>query len=113
PVEDTGWPPNLTSDVAGRTMFGGFVVVPNSCTSRLTLTWYVPNVALPSRAVPNGTPAYTFDLERQLSTYISATIKVTPAASVADMVNEPVNFHGTLTGNQVFIIPRVSARLGR
>jgi hypothetical protein len=113
PVEDTGSPPNLTSDVAGRAMFGGFVVVPNSCTSRLTLTWYVPNVALPSRAVPNGAPAYTLDLERQLSTYINVTIKVTPAASVTDMVNLPVNYHATLTGNQVFIIPRVSARLGR
>lgn len=40
-----GPPPNTTSDTVGRAMFAGYVVVPDSCTATVTLSWYTPNVA--------------------------------------------------------------------
>jgi hypothetical protein len=40
-----GPPPQTASDLPGRTMWGGYVVVPQSCTAKLTLLWYVPHVA--------------------------------------------------------------------
>jgi hypothetical protein len=40
-----GAPPNTTSDMAGRAMFAGYVVVPDGCTATVTLSWYTPNVA--------------------------------------------------------------------
>ena len=112
PVENTGWPPNVTSDVAGRAMFGGFVVVPNMCTARLTLTWHVPNVALPSAEVPKNVPGYTLVVERQLSTDIPITINVKPDASVTSMLNRPIQFKGTLDSDKLFTIPRVDTRFG-
>lgn len=40
-----GVPPNTTSDLANRAMYAGYVVVPDSCTAKVTLSWYTPNVA--------------------------------------------------------------------
>ena len=40
-----GAPPNTTSDMPGRAMFAGYVVVPDGCTATVTLSWYTPNVA--------------------------------------------------------------------
>jgi hypothetical protein len=40
-----GPPPQTTSDLPGRTMWGGYVMVPVSCTAKVTLKWYVPNIA--------------------------------------------------------------------
>jgi len=45
PVLDTlGPPPNKTSDVPGRAMWGGYVIIPASCTATIQLRWYVPGV---------------------------------------------------------------------
>jgi hypothetical protein len=38
---------NTSSDLPGFAMRGGYVVIPRSCTARLTLHWYVPNVVHP------------------------------------------------------------------
>jgi hypothetical protein len=40
-----GPPPQTVSDVAGRAMWGGWVVVPPGCTAKLTLRWSVPHMA--------------------------------------------------------------------
>jgi hypothetical protein len=40
-----GGPTNTTSDLANRAMYAGYVVVPDHCTARVTLSWYTPNVA--------------------------------------------------------------------
>ncbi len=40
-----GPPPQTATDLPGRAMWGGFVVIPASCTAKLTLRWYVPHVA--------------------------------------------------------------------
>jgi len=40
-----GPPPQTATDLPGRTMWGGFVVIPPSCTAKLTLRWNVPHVA--------------------------------------------------------------------
>src|SRR5262249_51239660 len=52
-----GGPTNTTSDVPGRTMWGGWVVIPPTCTANLTLTYYVPNVVAPKGVA--ATPAAT------------------------------------------------------
>jgi hypothetical protein len=40
-----GPPPQTVSDVSGRAMWGGWVVVPPGCTAKLTLRWSVPHMA--------------------------------------------------------------------
>jgi Protein of unknown function (DUF4012) len=46
PMLDTlGSPPNRASDLPGRAMWGGYVIIPASCTATIHLRWYVPGVA--------------------------------------------------------------------
>ncbi len=45
-LDRVGGPTNTKSDVSGRTMWGGWVVIPPTCTANLTFTYYVPNVVL-------------------------------------------------------------------
>jgi uncharacterized protein DUF4012 len=46
PVLDAlGAPPNRTSDLPGRSMWGGYVIIPSACTATIRLRWYVPDVA--------------------------------------------------------------------
>jgi hypothetical protein len=40
-----GAPPNTTSDLSDRAMYAGYVVVPDHCTAKVTLSWYTPGVA--------------------------------------------------------------------
>ena len=45
PMLDTlGAPPNRASDLPGRAMWGGYVIIPTACTATIRLRWYVPNV---------------------------------------------------------------------
>jgi hypothetical protein len=44
-LDALGPPTQTTSDVPGRTMWGGFILVPQNCTAKVTLRWYVPNIA--------------------------------------------------------------------
>lgn len=108
PLDVLGAPPNTTSDVRGRAMYGGYIVLPNYCRTTLTLSWYVPNVALPSHDVPADAPAYRLVVEHQVSTHIPFTIQVQPAASVADESNVPTRFQGTLDTDVVLSLARES-----
>ena len=54
-LDQLGAPPNTHSDLPGRNMWGGYVVIPPLCTETLTLTWYSPHVAPPA-IVPGATP---------------------------------------------------------
>jgi hypothetical protein len=46
PALDTiGGVTSTRSDLPGHAMWGGYVIVPQACTARLTLRWYVPGVA--------------------------------------------------------------------
>jgi hypothetical protein len=45
PVLDAlGSPPNRTSDLPGRAMWGGYVIIPAACTATVRVSWYVPGV---------------------------------------------------------------------
>ena len=45
PMLDTlGAPPNRASDLAGRAMWGGYIIIPAACTATIHLRWYVPGV---------------------------------------------------------------------
>jgi hypothetical protein len=43
-LDALGAPPNRASDLAGRAMWGGYVIIPAACTATLHLRWYVPGV---------------------------------------------------------------------
>jgi hypothetical protein len=43
-LDTLGQPPNRVSDLPGRAMWGGYVVIPAACTATIQLRWYVPDV---------------------------------------------------------------------
>ena len=43
-LDALGSPPNRASDLPGRAMWGGYVIIPTACTATIHLRWYVPNV---------------------------------------------------------------------
>jgi len=54
---------NTSSDMPGFAMRGGYVVIPQFCTARVTLSWYVPNVAhLPPPSAGHHTAALEPDM---------------------------------------------------
>jgi hypothetical protein len=106
PVDNTGYPTSMTSDVPGLTMWGGYVTIPNGCTSNVTLQYYVPHVALPSSAVHAGAPGYTLLIERQAGTAIGLNFTIQPAKGVAGMSSAKVTFKGTLDTDKTIIVPR-------
>jgi hypothetical protein len=60
PLNKVGPPTNFQSDIAGRAMFGGWLVVPKNCTLTATLAWYVPAL---------GNNSYSLLVQRQSSTF--------------------------------------------
>jgi hypothetical protein len=56
-LDTVGPPTNTTSDVAGRAMYGGFVVVPAFCTATISLKYYVPNIVHPEALTHTGANA--------------------------------------------------------
>jgi hypothetical protein len=107
PVEDTGYPPNTASDVPGRTMYGGYVVVPRQCTAMITLTYYVPGVALPTASIDAHAPAYTYIVERQAGAPVSLTVHVQPAGSVPLESPTAVQVNTPLTMDTTIVVPRL------
>ena len=113
PVDNTGYPTSTKSDIAGLTMWGGYVTIPNGCTSNVTLTYYVPNVALPASAVPASAPGYSLLIERQAGTAIALNITIHPAKGVGGMSSAAATLKGTLDSDKTVAIPRTDSRAGR
>jgi hypothetical protein len=106
PVEDTGYPPNTASDVPGRAMYGGYVVVPRQCTATITLNYYVPGIALPAATIGPHAPAYTYIVERQAGAPVTVTIHIQPAGNVAEEATKPVQVSAPLTMDMTVTVPR-------
>jgi Protein of unknown function (DUF4012) len=70
PLDTIGPPTNLKSDAPGRTMFGGWVVVPKNCTMTVTVSWYVPPTM--------GTTTYSLQVQRQAGTFPELDLTVLP-----------------------------------
>jgi hypothetical protein len=113
PVEDTGYPPNTASDVPGRALYGGYVVVPRQCTATITLTYFVPNVALPAATIGAHAPAYSYIIERQAGAPVTVTVHIQPATTVAAESTKPVQDSAPLTTDMTFTVPRVNLRIAQ
>jgi hypothetical protein len=104
PLDKVGAPTETASDLPGRTMWGGNVVIPIFCTATLTLSWYVPDVAAPSHAVPATSRPYTLIVQRQSGTFYVADITIHPASGVAADGKKVVYFHDTLGTSMAYTI---------
>lgn len=101
PLDKVGPPTNKKSDVVGRAMFGGYVVIPKNCTMMVTLSWYVP---------PQGNSPYTLLVQRQASTFPELDLTMLSAAgSCATMATATTHFNGILTEDTSFKLKNAPA----
>jgi hypothetical protein len=97
PLYAVGGPINTTSDVPGREMWAGNVMVPMGCTASITLSWYVPGVASPSSAVPAGSGPYALLVQREGGTFYGLQVTLHPASKVKAEGTKAVTY--TVTSN--------------
>jgi hypothetical protein len=76
-IDQIGRPNNFTSDIPGRAMFGGLVVVPAFCEGAIVLQWYVPHVA--GTSAHDNLP-YTLIEQRQSGADVELMLHIAPAA---------------------------------
>ncbi|MGO8950462.1 MAG: DUF4012 domain-containing protein [Ktedonobacterales bacterium] len=102
PLYVDGGPTETTSDVAGRAMWGGNVMVPMGCTATLKLSWYVPDVAAPSTAVPAVSAPYSLLVQRQGGTFYGLKVTLHPAPNVAAEGTKTVTYNVTSSTDYTF-----------
>ncbi len=88
PLDQIGPPDNTKSDMPGKGMFGGYVVIPKNCSMTLTLSWYVP---------PLTQGSYDLLFQRQASTFPSLDLTVIPPAGVCASNNGGLHYNGIVT----------------
>ncbi len=103
PLDVLGGPTTTRSDVAGRTMWGGNVVLPINCTATLSMSWYVPGVAAPATLPANSAP-YTLVVQRQAGTFYPVTVTIHPAAHVPAQGTKTVTYAKTLDADYIFAL---------
>lgn len=94
PLDRIGPPTNQQSDEPGRTMFGGWVVIPKNCTMKVTLSWYVP---------PMSAQPYSLLLQAQAGVNSLLEFTVQPPAGTCGLQKgAALHFFQTMNGEDHF-----------
>src|SRR6266536_3491378 len=94
PLDTIGPPPNLVSDEPGRSMFGGWVIVPKNCTMTVTVSWYVP---------PLGTTPFSLQVQRQAGTFPELDLTILPTPGNCNVLNTAgLHFDGIIGEDMSF-----------
>jgi hypothetical protein len=111
PIYYVGYPTETKSDVPGRTMWGGNVVVPMGCTTTISLTWYVPNIAATTTSThPAGsTLPYAMLVQREGGTFYGLQVTIHPAPHVAAEGTKTVTYNVTSDTDYTFTLGKPPA----
>jgi Protein of unknown function (DUF4012) len=94
PLDTIGPPTNLVSDEPGRSMFGGWVIVPKNCTMTVTVSWYVP---------PLGMTPYSLQVQRQAGTFPELDLSILPTPGNCNVLNTAgLHFDGIMGEDMSF-----------
>jgi len=96
-IDSLGAPTALTSDLPGRSMWGGLTETPKNCISYISLSWYVPHAV----QKVNGVPSYTILVQKQ-SGY-SPTIQLSIDASAIKGLKS-FSFNGDIITDRLYTI---------
>ena len=88
PIDEIGPPDTTKSDLPGKGMFGGYVVIPKNCSMTISLSWYVP---------PLTQGNYNLFIQRQASTFPSLNLTVIPPAGTCASSSTGLRYNGMLT----------------
>ncbi len=96
PLDQIGPPTNMTSDMRGRAMFGGYVVVPKNCSMTVTLSWYVPALS---------SAPYSLVVQRQAGTFPALDLDVLPTPGDCTSLGVAgLHYDGILTEDATFAL---------
>ncbi|HEY0752402.1 MAG TPA: DUF4012 domain-containing protein [Ktedonobacteraceae bacterium] len=105
PLQTLSGPTNVVSDEPGRTMYGGWVIVPKNCTMNVTLAWYVPALS---------TQPYTLLVQRQAGTFPELDLSILPdAADCTQLKTTGLHYDSTLLKDNSFTLPSYRASQGK
>ncbi len=100
PLDKIGAPTNMTSDEAGRAMYGGYVVIPKNCTMTVTLSWYIP---------PTGDSAYNLLVQRQAGTFPELDLTVLPTpGNCATLKTQGLHIDSVLGQDTAFTLAKTN-----
>jgi hypothetical protein len=108
-LDRVGAPTASASDVSGRAMWGGYVVVPRYCTATVTLDYYVPNVVAPSASVPGAAAPYSMLLQRQGGTFYDVTINMRPSSKMKANGMHDTTYKATISDSTGFTLGKPGA----
>jgi hypothetical protein len=107
-LDRVGAPTATTTDVQGRAMWGGYVVVPRSCKATVTLDYYVPNVVAPSQTVPGVASPYSMLIQRQGGTFYGVTVTIHPSPKMAAAGMREMTYNATISDSTGFTFGKPS-----
>lgn len=96
-VDSLGAPTALTSDLPGRSMWGGLTLTPKNCISYISVSWYVPHAV----KKVNGQPSYTILVQKQSG--LTPTVQLSIDTSAVKGMKS-FNFKGDISADKVFTI---------
>ncbi|MEO8953135.1 MAG: DUF4012 domain-containing protein [Ktedonobacteraceae bacterium] len=96
-VDSLGAPTALTSDLPGRSMWGGLTETPKNCISTITTSWYVPHAV----KKVHGQPTYSILIQKQGG--YSPTIQLSIDASAVKGLKS-FTFNGDINSDRMFTI---------
>jgi hypothetical protein len=108
-LDRVGAPTASASDVPGRAMWGGYVVVPRYCTATVTLDYYVPNVVAPSASVPGAATPYSMLLQRQGGTFYDVTVNMHPSSKMRATGMRDMTYKATISDSTGFTFGKPDA----
>jgi Protein of unknown function (DUF4012) len=108
-LDRVGAPTATVTDVPGRAMWGGYVVVPRYCTATVTLDYYVPNVVAPSSSVPSAAAPYSMLLQRQGGTFYDVTVNMHPSPKMAASGMHDMTYKATISDSTGFTFGKPGA----
>lgn len=109
-LDRVGAPTATVSDVPGRAMWGGYVVVPRYCTATVSLDYYVPNVVGPSTSVPAAASPYSMLLQRQGGTFYDVKVTMHPSAKMAAAGMHTTTYSATISDSTGFTFGKSGAK---
>ena len=103
PLDTIGPPTNLVSDEPGRSMFGGWVIVPKNCTMTATVSWYVP---------PLSAASYSLQVQRQTGIFPELDLTILPSPGNCNVLNTAgLHFDGIMSEDMSFMTKGFSSLL--
>lgn len=103
PVDSLGPPTEMTSDLPGRAMWGGWTLTPKNCISYITLSWSVPHAV----QEVHGQPSYSILVQKQSG--VIPTIELSIDASAVKGL-KPFQFKGDINTDRSFTIVPLRAK---